>query len=152
MPTPAEIQRRLRGLLADWRPARDGASPGKILVVDDDEDIRMVLQDVLADEGFRVEGARDGTEALEILQREGGWVVLLDLMMPRLNGWQVLERLQQEPALLKDTKVVVMSAGWRLDSERQAFNNKLVVASVRKPVDVDELLTLVYSLAGEVGG
>lgn len=152
MPTPSEITGRLRGLLSDLGPAREGAIPGKILVVDDDEDIRAVLQEVLAEEGFRVEGARDGTEALEVLQREGGWVVLLDLMMPRLNGWQVLERLRQEPALLKDTRVVLMSAGWRLESERQAFSSEIVVASVRKPVDIDELLLLARHLAGEGSG
>lgn len=133
-------------------PSREGArSPGKILVVDDDEAIREVFQDVLAADGFQVQGARDGTEALEVLHREGGWVVLLDLMMPRLNGWQVLQQLQQEPEVLTTTKVVVMSAGWRLDSVGQALNQDIVVASLRKPVDLEDLRVLARSLAGESG-
>ena len=71
-------------------PARDEARPqGKILVVDDDEEIRAVLQQVLADAGFQVQGARDGTEALALLHREGGWVVLLDLIWKNSSPWRV---------------------------------------------------------------
>lgn len=138
-----------RALLPGGRLARDGASPRKILVVDDDEDIRVVMQEILADAGFQVQGARDGTEALKRLHREGGWVVLLDLLMPRMDGWQVIRRLQQEPALRKDSQVVLMSAGWRLDSEGPTLSSDFVVASLRKPVDLEELLTLARSLAGE---
>ena len=140
-----------RALLPDGRPSRDRASPGKILVVDDDEEIREVLQDVLADAGFQVQGARDGTEALKLLHREGGWVVLLDLMMPRMDGWQVIRRLQQEPALLKDSQIVLMSAGWRLDREGWTLSSAPVVASLRKPVDVEELLSLARHLSGKDG-
>lgn len=125
---------------------------GKILVVDDDEDIRAALQEVLADAGFQVQGAADGSEALELLRRESGWMVLLDIMMPRLDGRQVLQRLQQEPALLKDNKVVLMSAGWRLDSEGLALSSEIVVASLRKPIDLEELLALARRLAGGVDG
>lgn len=150
--TPSQIKGRLRALLPTLGTARDGARQGKILVVDDDDDIRLVLQEVLTEEGFRVEGARDGTEALEILHQEGGWMVLLDLMMPHMNGWQVIQRLQQKPALLKDSKVVLMSAGWRLESVGNALSSEIVVASLRKPVDLEELLTLARYLAGEVGG
>lgn len=125
---------------------------GKILVVDDDEGIRAVLQDVLADAGFQVQGAGDGVEALELLRQEGGWIVLLDIMMPRLDGRQVLEQLRQEPALLKNNKVVLMSAGWRLDSEGPTLRSEIVVASLRKPIDLGELLALAQQLVGEAGG
>jgi CheY-like chemotaxis protein len=81
------------------------------------------------------------------LHQEGGWVVLLDLMMPRMDGWQVIRRLQQEPGLRKDSQVVLMSAGWRLDSEGAAPSGAPVVARLRKPVDLEELLTLANALA-----
>ena len=124
----------------------------KILVVDDDEGIRATLQEVLADAGFQVQGAADGREALELLRRESGWMVLLDIMMPRLDGRQVLQQLRQEPALLKDNKVVLMSAGWRLDSEGPALRSEIVVASLRKPIDLEELLALARRLAGGADG
>jgi CheY-like chemotaxis protein len=133
-----------------FEPSKAGARrQGKILVVDDDEGIRAALQEVLADAGFQVQGASDGTEALDLLRRESGWVVLLDLMMPRLDGRQVLQQLQQEPELLKDNKVVLMSAGWRLDREAPTLSSEIVVASLRKPVDLEELLALARHLAGE---
>jgi CheY-like chemotaxis protein len=135
-----------------FAPAKAGARRGKILVVDDDEGIRAALQEVLADAGFQVQGAGDGNEALELLRQESGWMVLLDIMMPRLDGRQVLQRLQQEPALRKDNKVVLMSAGWRLDSEGPALSSEIVVASLRKPIDLEELLALARHLAGEAGG
>ncbi|HEX6779100.1 MAG TPA: response regulator [Ktedonobacterales bacterium] len=144
---------RRHALLPAFEPSKAGAlHKGKILVVDDDEGIRTVLQEVLADAGFQVQGAGDGAEALELLRQESGWIVLLDLMMPRLNGRQVLQQLQQEPALLKDTKVVLMSAGWRLDSEGPILRSEVVVASLRKPIDLGELLTLAQHLAWEAGG
>lgn len=140
-----------RALLPEGRLARDGASPGKILVVDDDEEIRLVLQDILTEAGFQVQGARDGTEALKWLHREGGWVVLLDLLMPRMDGWQVIRRLQQEPGLRKDSQVVLMSAGWRLESEGPTLSSNFVVAHLRKPVDMEELLTLARQMFGKDG-
>jgi two-component system, chemotaxis family, chemotaxis protein CheY len=131
-----------------FAPSKAGARRrGKILVVDDDEGIRTALQEVLADAGFQVQGAGDGMEALELLRRESGWMVLLDIMMPRLDGRQVLQRLQQEPALRKDNKVVLMSAGWRLDSEGLTLRSEIVVASLRTPVDLEELLALARHLA-----
>ena len=143
---------RWHALLPAFEPSKAGARrQGKILVVDDDEGIRTVLQEVLADAGFQVQGAGDGAEALELLRQESGWIVLLDIMMPRLDGRQVLQQLQQEPALLKDTKVVLMSAGWRLDSEGPTLRSEAVVASLRKPIDLGELLTLAQHLAWEAG-
>ena len=136
-----------------FAPSKVGARRrGKILVVDDDEGIRAALQEVLADAGYQVQGVGDGAEALELLRRESGWLVLLDIMLPRLDGRQVLQRLQQEPALLKDNKVVLMSAGWRLDSEGLALRSEIVVASLRKPVDLEELLALARRLAGGIDG
>ena len=72
----------------------------KILVVDDNESIREVLRLLLTGEGFFVRTARDGGEALDILQHESGWLILLDLMMPRLDGRAVLTYLRLHPDLL----------------------------------------------------
>src|ERR1051326_8962139 len=61
-----------------------------ILIVEDDDDLRLLLHGLLADAGFQVSSARDGLEALACLRREGGWVVLLDWTLPGLDGGQVL--------------------------------------------------------------
>lgn len=68
-----------------------------------------------------------------------------------MNGWQVIKRLQREPALLKDNKEVLMSAGWRLDGVGNVLSSEIIIASLRQPVDLEELLSLVRYLEGDVG-
>src|SRR6185369_9526333 len=72
---------------------------GMVLIVDDDEDIRAIVEVVLKAEGYRVVGADSGFEALKILdeQTEKPDLILLDLMMPELDGTAVLEKIRANP-------------------------------------------------------
>jgi CheY-like chemotaxis protein len=81
-----------------------------VLVVDDDADLRDVLSQSLATEGFRVGLARDGADALAVLGRGGPLpdAILLDLEMPHMNGWQFRD-LQKRHAALAHIPVVVMT-------------------------------------------
>jgi CheY-like chemotaxis protein len=82
----------------------------RVLVVDDDEAERTALASVLRDAGFEVALAEDGEQALLALEhRAPPALVLLDLMMPRVNGWQVLEAMERN-AGLADTPVIVLTA------------------------------------------
>jgi CheY-like chemotaxis protein len=76
-----------------------GKRRGCICIVDDDDDIREALRFVLEMEGYRVIEASDGTEALERLRQVPCCLVLLDLMMPGMNGWQFRTLQMQDPAL-----------------------------------------------------
>jgi CheY-like chemotaxis protein len=80
-----------------------------ILVVDDDEDVREILALTLEDEGFRVTRAENGHIALAHIARERPALVLLDLMMPIMNGWAVWDHLQAEPSL-RTLPVVILTA------------------------------------------
>ncbi len=119
----------------------------KVLIVDDDEEIRALLQDVLQEEGYQVGTARDGQEALEVLHQEGGWVVLLDIMMPNVDGREVIRQLQTNDALRDQNKVALMSAGGRLAQERQHLSGDVVEALLPKPFDLDDVLAVVSRLA-----
>jgi len=88
---------------------------GAILVVDDSETNRDILARRLAREGYEVECAPDGVQALEAVQRRKFDLVLLDIMMPGLNGYQVLERLKATPEL-HDIPVIMISALNEIDS------------------------------------
>ena len=117
----------------------------KVLIVDDDAEIRTVLATFLSDTGYPVWQASDGQEALEVLLYEQGWVILLDWNMPRLDGAGVLEQLADNPALREGNTVIVMSAtlGFRLEQLWRFAG--VVAATVTKPFDLDEVLALVQT-------
>lgn len=74
---------------------------GTILVVDDDHDVLEAIQDVLEREGYVVRAARDGVEAKAVLAHEDVDLVLLDLMMPRMSGWDFLDQVTgNEPPII----------------------------------------------------
>ena len=119
----------------------------KVLIVDDDEEIRALLQDMLIEEGHQVDTARDGQEALERLQQEGGWVVLLDIMMPNMDGHEVIRQLEDNHTLRDKNRVALMSAGGRLAQERMNLTSDIVAALLPKPFDLDDVLAVVSRLA-----
>jgi two-component system response regulator MprA len=115
-----------------------------VLVVDDEPAIRSFLAPLLEMEGFRVCSAADGLEAMAHLASERPDVVLLDLAMPRMDGWQVLRALRDRDDA---PPVVVMTAGYDAGHKSEAHN---VDCYLRKPFDVDQLLTcLTRALAAE---
>jgi CheY-like chemotaxis protein len=80
-----------------------------LLVVEDDAAIRDALVEGLTDAGFTVRAAEDGAQAIQMMGVARPDMVLLDLMMPRMTGWQVVEEMKQQPAL-RDVAVVVVTA------------------------------------------
>jgi DNA-binding response OmpR family regulator len=118
-----------------------------VLVVDDDPDILQTLALCLSTEGYNVLMASNGQEALDTLARERPAVVLLDLMMPVMDGWQFVSELE--------------SRGWRrmplliliADRAVQAHAQKLRAdAFLAKPFDLDELLGKVSQLMSGPSG
>lgn len=86
-----------------------GSAPKTILVVDDDPDVQDSVADVLADEGYQVLTSRDGQEALEQLRRSPVDLVIFDLRMPVMDGWQ-FRNLQRADPILAKIPVIAISA------------------------------------------
>jgi CheY-like chemotaxis protein len=114
--------------------------PQRILIVDDDVDLRHTLCELLSDEGYRVQGAENGAEALALL-RSGAplpHLLLLDLMMPVMDGWQLRAALRSDPRLAH-LPVVVLTASRNLGRSPALEVNALAY----KPLQLERLLDLV---------
>ncbi len=115
----------------------------KILIADDDDTICTLLEALLTEEGFQVTLTHDGSEALGVLKREGGWVLFLDLFMPQIDGHEVLRQLQQDPTLLDGNQVILMSSSEYLAREAHRWPRQVVGQVLPKPFDLDQVLALV---------
>jgi CheY-like chemotaxis protein len=118
-----------------------------VLVVEDDSAIRRLLALTFKHEGLNVTTARDGIEAVDALKNHRFRVLILDLMMPRMTGWEVIDWLK-ETRDQKPQSVIVVSATNR-DVIRQ-LEPEVVNAIVFKPFDVNELTGYVKACCGPV--
>jgi CheY-like chemotaxis protein len=117
--------------------------PERVLVVDDDESIRLLIQRLLMRHGFMVETASDGAEALDMLSKEKYDALVLDLMMPHIDGFTVLRKLiAEQPELV--SKVVVATA-YPKDVAKRQLNE--VCRVIIKPFDTAELVQAVRECA-----
>ena len=119
---------------------------GRVLVVDDDRGIRELLRVVLEMEGFDVATACDGEQALAVLAAsDEGVVVLMDVMMPRLGGLEVCERLAAR-GLAGRHRVALMTAGLLEEAQCPAP----VRALLRKPFNLDEIARVTHRLYADL--
>ncbi len=113
------------------------ADKSKILVVDDEESLRTVLSGELTGEGYDVRTASDGDEAIAELKKDSFDLLLLDIKMPRVDGFEVLKFVKEKNP---DTKVVMLTAFADLKNPIEA--KKLGAEDfVSKPYDLVDLLT-----------
>lgn len=106
-----------------------------VLIVDDDRPIRILLSAILRRDGYDVSEAADGAEAVELMAQTDFDVILLDLMMPRMSGGDLLDRLAEQPNRRRNV-IVVTAAN---DRQIRAINNARVRTVLRKPFDLDQL-------------
>lgn len=121
------------------------SSEGKyILVVDDLADNLLLLKTVLEAEGYVVEVASNGSSALEKVEAMPPDLLLLDVMMPDMTGYEVAQRIRQSERLASIPIVLITAY-----DEIKSSQGKLVGADdfIRKPIDFDELLSRVRSYA-----
>ena len=105
-----------------------------VLVVEDEEESRETLRELLELEGYEVQTAVNGKEALDKLDAFEPCIILLDLFMPVMDGWQVLDRLRSTGRLHKINVVVTTSAAANTPSDVPVFI---------KPLDLDDLMRTV---------
>ncbi|MBD2107337.1 response regulator [Nodosilinea sp. FACHB-141] len=115
----------------------------RILVVDDIEDNLFLLRTVLETEGYEVETAGNGGSALAKVENAPPDLILMDVMMPDMNGYEVTKKIRQNPALPQMPILIVTAYDTLQTSQGLALepNN-----FIRKPIEFDQLLTKVAAL------
>lgn len=108
-----------------------------VLVVDDDPSIREFLTFLLEDYGFRVSSARDGVEALRAVEAESPSVVVTDLMMPRMDGFELIDRLRRHSCV----RAIIAMSAVTAAGQRAAAD-----AFLPKPFDVLDLVECIQGM------
>lgn len=120
------------------------AGARRALVVDDDQTIRSLVQRILQRGQFEVDVAHDGEEALELIRKNSYSAIFLDLMMPRVDGYHVLETLKEEkPVLLR--RIVVMTAV--APDALQRLSGTAIARVLPKPFDINQILASANDVA-----
>lgn len=120
--------------------------PAHVLVVDDDRGIREFVRTVLADEGYAVTEATDGQEALERVEAQRPDVILLDMRMPVMDGWEFARTYRQRPG--PHAPIVIVTAALDVAKDAKEIGADGFLA---KPFQLDDLLDLVQRHAGQAG-
>jgi two-component system chemotaxis response regulator CheY len=116
------------------RSQSGGAAP--VMIVEDDHDLRNAMAELLRADGYELVLAKNGLEALEALREHTPSLLLIDLLMPIMNGVELIGRLRSDPAW-RDLPVVVMTAA--NDRIVGVDVESLKVPVLRKPVDLETL-------------
>ena len=123
--------------------SRGEINAGKVLIVDDEDSIRFLVMKVLERRGFIVESARDGVEAIEKIEAGQFDAMVLDVMMPRVDGFAVYDHLVQSNSSLSGRTVVLTAY-----PQTALSRFKKTCQVLAKPFDLQHLLDAVTSCAG----
>lgn len=111
----------------------------KILVIEDDEEVRQLLFDILSSKGHKVTIASHGKEGIDIFQKKHFDIVLTDLGMPRLSGWEVTKAIKE----LDPDSIVILVSGWGIQIDDAMVKNYKVDFIINKPFRMDQILKII---------
>jgi CheY-like chemotaxis protein len=111
----------------------------RILVIEDEEDVRKLLRDILTDAGHKVDVANDGSEGIEIFKKKKFDLVLTDLGMPRMSGWEVAEKVKS----INGKVPVALITGWNIALDSSEMKDSGINLVIHKPFKMEQILNLV---------
>ena len=113
-----------------------------ILIIEENEEVRLLLKDFMKEEGYIIDSADDGSEALEKLVRKAFDLVITDIQIPGLRGLDILPHLKKYQP---DVSIIVISAFGGERASVRAFERG-ATAYIKKPIDLQALKTLIHDL------
>ncbi len=114
----------------------------KILVVDDEPDIVNIVERILKKHGFETIGAYGGEETLNILKKEKPDLILLDIMMPGMDGWETARRIKENPET-KDIPIVFLTVRGEEEDQEKSFAYSKANAHITKPIIEEKLVATI---------
>ncbi len=111
----------------------------KVLIVDDEENMRRTLADILEDEGYDVSAVGTGEEAVELCAKEEHRIILMDVRMPGIDGVEAFRRIRRHQ---EGVRVILMSA-YSIDALKEAALDEGAIAFLAKPLDLEKVISLV---------
>jgi DNA-binding response OmpR family regulator len=145
---PKRSSGRLPSLPMDWESVLQKLaqldkpkSKATVLVVDDDPAVIDLLEYMLTRNGYQVDSAQDGQVAMERLKTKRPDFLIMDLMMPKLNGFEVLDALNADPAL-KDLPVVVLTARYLTSGDKAKLQKRVEGIVQKGETDIQEVVAI----------
>jgi two-component system, NtrC family, response regulator HydG len=111
----------------------------RILVVDDEENMRVTLADILEDEGYEVDVAASGEEAVQLCSQQGYNIILMDVRMPGMNGVEAFRQIRRHQEAVR----VIMMSAYSIEDLKEAALDEGAIAFLPKPLDVEQVVRLV---------
>lgn len=118
----------------------------RILVVDDDENIQEILQDILSLDGHKVQSASSGEEALKLFKSSDFEVVITDLGMPGMSGWELAKEVKKSKSQIK----VILITGWRAQLDTDKIKESGVDFILPKPFHIEQIKEVLYQTAAKI--
>lgn len=122
-----------------------GPEKPTLLVVDDEKPIRHLLARIATRAGFEVDMAKDGQEALEMLQQKDYMIAIVDLMMPRLSGYELLQKI----STLEPRPTVIVATALT-DGEVKSLEDSMVRRVIKKPFDIKAVANALVETAKQI--
>lgn len=119
----------------------------RIIVIDDEPAIREALVEMLSVAGFDVTGAENGKKGLEVVSRQRPDLILLDIMMPEMNGWQVLEALKKDE-WAKNVPVIILTNLDGVENVSKAMEQEAFQYVVKGDTELKDILAMVKGKLG----
>lgn len=121
--------------------------PKRIVVIDDEPAIREALVEMLSVAGFDVTGAENGKKGLDVISRQRPDLILLDIMMPEMNGWQVLEALKKDE-WAKSVPVIILTNLDGVENVSKAMEQEAYQYVVKGDTELKDILAMVKGKLG----
>ncbi len=117
----------------------------KIMIVDDDPDILISIREIFEKEGYEVFTIDSGMDCIKELEHGFKGVILIDIMMPFMDGWETIEEIKNK-GLIKNVVISILTAKWSADYKNLKGLQPYIYDYITKPFDVQKLITSINNI------